>query len=86
MRSTLLSPLCIFSFFLALQSIFSNTIELETLIRNDEGKLAISVDSSDSNISKLARRAFALHGGIVVTKPMDALFLVKIEPISDSSA
>ena len=86
MRSTLLSLLCIFSFFLAPQPIFSNTIELETLIRNDEGKLAISVDSSDPNVSKHARRAFALHGGIVVTKPMDALFLVKIEPTGDSSA
>ena len=86
MRSTLLSLLCIFSFFLASQPIFSNTIELETLIRNDEGKLAISVDSSDPNVSKHARRAFALHGGIVVTKPMDALFLVKIEPTGDSSA
>jgi TolB protein len=86
MRSTLLSLLYIFSFLLASQSIFSNTIELETLIRNDEGKLAINVDSSDPNVSKLARRAFALHGGIVVTKPVDASFIVKIEPAGDSSA
>ena len=87
MRSSLLSLLFIFLFFLASQSIFSNTIELETLIRNDEGKLAIAVDSSDPNLSKLVRRAFALHGGTtVVAKPMDASFLVKIEPAGDSSA
>jgi TolB protein len=86
MRSTLLSLLYLFSFFLASQSIFSNPIELETIIRNDEGKLAINVDSSDPNVSKLARRAFTLHGGIAVTKPVDASFLVKIEPAGDSSA
>jgi TolB protein len=85
MRSIVLSLLSIFSISLASQSIFSNTIELETLIRNDEGKLAIAVDSSDANLSKLARRAFALHGGIVLTKPLDALFLVKIEPAGASS-
>ena len=86
MRSTLLSLICLFLFFLASQSIFSNTIELETLIRNDEGKLAIAVDSSDPNISKLARRAFSLHGGIIVAEEaVDALFLVKIEPAGDSS-
>jgi len=86
MRLNPLSLLCIFLFSVASQSIFSNTIELETLIRNDEGKLAIVVDSSDPNISNLARRAFALHGGIVVAEEaVDALFLVKIEPVGDSS-
>ena len=87
MRSTLLLLICIFSFFLASQSVFSKPIVLDPLIRNDEGKLAINVDSSDPNISKLARRAFALHGGVLVTgKPLDASFLVKIEPAGDSSA
>ena len=86
MRSTLLSLLCIFSFFLAPQPIFSNTIVLPPIIRNDEGKLAINVDSSDPNISNLARRAFSLHGGILVAEEaVDALFLVKIEPAGDSS-
>ena len=87
MRLNPLSLLCIFLFLVASQSIFSNTIELETLIRNDEGKLAIAVESSDPNIFNLARRAFALHGGIVVAEePVDALFLVKIEPAGASSA
>ena len=87
MRSTLLSLICIFSFFLASQSVFSNPIALDPLTRNDKGKLPINVDSSDPNVSNLARRAFALHGGIVVTKkPVDASFLVKIEPTGDSSA
>ena len=75
---SLLSLLCIFLFLVASQSVFPDPIELETLIRNDEGKLAIAVDSSDPNISNLARRAFALHGGIVVAEePVDALFIVK---------
>ena len=86
MRSLLLSLLCLFSFFLASQSVFADPIKLETLTRNDEGKLAIAVGSSDPNISNLARRAFALHGGIVVAEEaVDALFLVKFEPAGDSS-
>jgi TolB protein len=86
MRLILLSQLSIFSIFLASQSVFSNPIELDPLTRNDKGKLAINVGSSDPDISKLARRAFALHGGIVVTEPKDASFLVKIEATGDSSA
>jgi TolB protein len=86
MRLILLSQLSIFSIFLASQSVFSNPIELDPLTRNDKGKLAINVGSSDPDISKLARRAFALHGGVVVTEPKDASFLVKIEATDDSSA
>jgi TolB protein len=86
MRLILLSQLSIFSIFLASQSVFSNPIELDPLTRNDKGKLAINVGSSDPDVSKLARRAFALHGGIVVTEPKDASFLVKIEATDDSSA
>jgi TolB protein len=86
MRLILLSQLSIFSIFLASQSVFSNPIELDPLTRNDKGKLAINVGSSDPDVSKLARRAFALHGGIVVTEPKDASFLVKIEATGDSSA
>jgi TolB protein len=85
MRLILLSQLSIFSIFLASQSVFSNPIELDPLTRNDKGKLAINVGSSDPDVSKLARRAFALHGGILVTEPKDASFLVKIEPAGDSS-
>ena len=86
MRLNLLSQLSIFSIFLASQSVFSNPIELDPLTRNDKGKLAINVGSSDPDVSRLARRAFALHGGIVVTEPKDASFLVKIEATGDSSA
>jgi TolB protein len=86
MRLNLLSQLSIFSIFLASQSVFSNPIELDPLTRNDKGKLAINVGSSDPDVSKLARRAFALHGGIVVTEQKDASFLVKIEATGDSSA
>ena len=87
MRASLFSLLCLFSFVLASQAVFSTEYVLDPLIRNNEGKLAIAVDSSDPNLSKLARRAFALHGGItVVAKPMDASFFVKIEPAGDSSA
>jgi len=85
MRLTVLLLLSICSFSLTPQTTFSQTIELEGLIRDGEGRMAIAVDSSDPTVSSLARRAFALHGGFIVTTPADAVFSVKIEPASGSS-
>ena len=86
MRLTVLLFLSLFSVLLAPQAAFSNPIELEGLIRTDEGQLAVSVDSADPTVTKWARRAFALHGAFTVTRPEDALFLIRIEPAGGSSA
>jgi TolB protein len=57
----------------------SSPIELPDLVRSGEGRIAIAVDSSDSDVRTLARRAFSLHGGIALATPSDAAFVVRIE-------
>ncbi len=51
-----------------------------------QGQLAIAVESSDSAIAQLARRAFGVHGGFQLTTPVDAAFVIKIEPAGGGSA
>jgi TolB protein len=53
--------------------------------RQGEGRLAISVNSSDVAIAKLARRAFGLHGGLTVTTSSKSAFAFQIERASTSS-
>jgi TolB protein len=85
MRLTVLLLVSVFFVSLAPQAVFSQTIPLQDLIRDGEGKLSIAIDSTDSTVSTLARRAFGLHGGFVVTTANNAAFQVKIEPASGSS-
>jgi len=85
MRSTALLLLTFLSISLAPQAVFPETIQLQDLVRDGEGKLAIAIDSSDATVSSLARRAFGLHGGYIVTTGSNAAFLIKIEPASGSS-
>lgn len=85
MRLTVFLLLSIFSVSLCPQAVFSETIQLQDIIRDGEGKLAIAVDSTDGTVSTLARRAFGLHGGYVVTTGNNAAFVVKIEPAGGSS-
>jgi TolB protein len=85
MRLPVLLLLTIVSISLSPLAIFSQTIQLQDLIRIGEGQLAIAVESGDATVTTLARRAFALHGGYVVTTPANAAFLVKIEPTGGSS-
>ena len=64
----------------------SGPIELPDLIRSDEGRIALSVSSSEPATQMLAQRAFALHGGIALTSPDAAAFVVRIEPAGGGDA
>ncbi|MDQ8194064.1 hypothetical protein QEH59_06490 [Coraliomargarita sp. SDUM461004] len=85
MRFIALFILTFFSLSLAPQAAFSETIQLQDLVRDGEGQLALVINSSDASISTLARRAFNLHGGYVVTSGENAAFVIKIEPAGASS-
>ena len=60
-------------------------IRLEDAIRQGEGRIALSIESSDPATQILARRAFGLHGGVTVAAKSEAAFQVKLEPIAGSS-
>lgn len=86
MRLTFLFLLSFFSISLAPHAVSSNPIELGPPIdRFGQGQLAIAVESADPTFSSLARRAFALHGGLIVTSSANAAFKVTIESASNSS-
>jgi TolB protein len=85
MRLTVLLLLSLFSISFGSSAVFADTIQLPGLVRDGEGKLAIAVDSTDPTVSALARGAFGLHGGYVVTAANSAAFLIKIEPEGSSS-
>lgn len=55
-------------------------------VRRGEGRLAISITSSDARVEQFARRAFALHGGFVISEADSASFNFNFEPSSTSSA
>ncbi|MGB0409844.1 MAG: biopolymer transporter Tol [Opitutales bacterium] len=57
----------------------AQTIDIGEAVRAGEGKVALAVESSDPAIRTLARRAFGLHGGITLTAPAQAAFIVRIE-------
>lgn len=48
--------------------------------------MSLAVDSSDAAARTLARRAFGLHGGIKVTTPANAAFVVRIERAGGGNA
>lgn len=77
--------LLVFTLYFSSQTLWPNTIELGSIDRRGEGKLALAIDSSDPVIANLARRAFALHGGYLLTSLEQAVFHVKIEPIDNLS-
>ena len=60
-------------------------IQLEDAVRPIEGPLVIAVSSSDTAIAKLAKRAFGLHGGYVVTMSAKSGYTFQIERASGSS-
>lgn len=79
---------CLFAFLLLLAASLSAQnapIELPDLVRTGEGRVALSVESGDAATQTLARRAFSLHGGVNLTTPASAAFVVRIEPASSSS-
>lgn len=85
MRLTLCLLLSICSLSLCPQAAFSNPIRLDVIDRSGEGRLAVTIVSSDATIRSLASRAFGLHGGFLVTTPDNAAFQIKIERASGSS-
>jgi len=63
----------------------AQVIDIGDATRHGEGRLAISVSSSDAAIATLARRAFGLHGGITVTTSSKSAYVFNIERASGSS-
>jgi TolB protein len=68
-----------FVFIASLSTALNAQIDIGEAIREGEGRVAIAVDSSDAAARTLARRAFGLHGGMTVTTPANAAFVVRIE-------
>lgn len=62
----------------------AQVIELDPAIRQAEGQLTISIQSSDSRVQGLASRAFGLHGGFVVTSPDKAAIDLEVESAGGS--
>ncbi len=60
-------------------------IQLKDAVRPGEGRLAISVNSTDASIAKLARRAFGLHGGVTMATSSKSAYTFNIERASGSS-
>ena len=85
-KSLLLLPLVAILLFSYLGQAQSGPIELPDLTRSSEGRIAISVSSSEPSTQVHARRAFALHGGIALTVPETAAFVVRIEPAGGGDA
>ena len=76
-----LSTLFLLPFLLisSLSSSLHGQINIGEAVRQGEGKLALAVESADAAARTLARRAFGLHGGVVLTTPAKAAFTVRIE-------
>ena len=79
-------------FFILVLSLFHTSVHGQIIDAPDvfgtmgEGKLAIAVESSDSTVANLARRAFGVHGGYTVTATANASFVLKIEPAGGNAA
>lgn len=71
---------------LALASSLTGQINIGEAVRQGDGKLALAVEASDKAARTLARRAFALHGGIELTSPAKAAFTVRIERAGGDAA
>ena len=77
--------LLIASFSLLTTAVSAQVIDIGDAVRQGEGRLAIAVDSTDAALAKLARRAFALHGGYTVTTAAKSAYTFQIERASGSS-
>ena len=77
--------LLIASFSLLTTAVSAQVIDIGDAVRQGEGRLAIAVDSTDAALAKLARMAFALHGGYTVTTAAKSAYTFQIERASGSS-
>ena len=73
------------SFSLLTTAVSAQVIDIGDAVRQGEGRLGIAVDSTDAALAKLARRAFALHGGYTVTTAAKSAYIFQIERASGSS-
>ena len=73
------------SFSLLTTAVSAQVIDIGDAVRQGEGRLGIAVDSTDAALAKLARRAFALHGGYTVTTAAKSAYTFQIERASGSS-
>ncbi|TVP76223.1 MAG: biopolymer transporter Tol [Puniceicoccaceae bacterium] len=85
MRIFYLLLLSISGYLLAPLVAMGEAIRLDPLDRASEGRIAIAVESSDSGIETLARRAFGLHGAYVAARPAEAAFVIRLEPAGSAS-
>ena len=67
------------------QALWAVKINLGSIDHRGEGRLAVTIDSSNATIEKLARRAFGLHGGYVISNQDSAVFQIMIEPAGNAS-
>jgi TolB protein len=72
-------------FSLLTTAVSAQVIDIGDAVRQGEGRLGIAVDSTDAALAKLARRAFALHGGYTVTTAAKSAYTFQIERASGSS-
>lgn len=73
------------SFSLLTTAVSAQVIDIGGAVRQGENRLRVVVDSTDATIAKLARRAFALHGGYTLTTAAKAGYTFQIERASGSS-
>jgi TolB protein len=71
------------SFSLLTTAVLAQVIDIGGAVR--QNRLHVVVDSTDAAIAKLARRAFALHGGYTLTTAAKAGYTFQIERASGSS-
>ena len=72
-------------FFGVSTAVFGQVIDIGDAVRKGEKPLPVVVKSKDVAILKLARRAFELHGGYVLTAPEKSAYVFRIERIDESS-
>jgi TolB protein len=79
------SLLLVSLFSLLTPAVSQDVHDIGVAVRAGEGRLAIAVNSTDTSIAKLARRAFSLHGGCTLTTSTKAVYTIQIEQSSHSS-
>ncbi|MFT4902018.1 MAG: TolB protein [Lentimonas sp.] len=86
MRLSIRILLSFFAVFVLLMPCIAQEVrDIGEAVRKGEGRLAIAVLSSDSQVEQFARRAFSLHGGFVVTDTQAASFTFSLKPSSTNS-
>lgn len=72
-------------FLLKTDPLSAQAIPIPDVIHKGEKTLSIRIESKNTTVSKMARRAFELHGGYTVTQSEHSAYTFQIEPIDDSA-